>query len=376
MKIITGSLNGPLIRIFREMNNLYNESNLDRILIVDDDPGIRLLFEKAMQRAGYDCHVSASALDAMDLMSALEFDVVITDIDMPGMTGIELAEQILDFYTADVIIMTGKVKSYNYNDMIKIGASDFVEKPFSLEELILRINRVLRERRLRKDSEKSHEELKKAYLDSIHRLVMASEFKDEYTGDHIVRIGEYSRLIAVKLGLSENLIENIYLAAPMHDVGKIGIPDKILLKPGELDEEEFIKMQEHSAIGAKILSRSSSDVLKTAKEIAISHHEKYDGSGYPNRLSGDEIPLSGRIVTIVDVFDALMSRRPYKAPYPPDLVLDMIEKEKGRHFDPLITDVFVSSFEEFITIREAIGPEELVPEPVHFSERDKNSLQS
>lgn len=368
----TGLLSGPLTQIFRKMNRLNDELNQGRILIVDDDPGIRLVFEKAMKRAGYDCQVTESGLDALDIMAHNDFDVVISDIDMPGMSGIELAEKILDFYTADVIIMTGKVRSYKYHDIINIGASDFVEKPFSMEELVLRINRVLRERKFREEAAKSHKDLKQAYVDSIHRLVIASEFKDEYTGDHIIRIGEYSRLIAVKLGLAGNLVENIHLAAPMHDVGKIGIPDKILMKSGELDEKEFIKMQAHSNIGAKILSRSNSDVLKTAREIALSHHEKFDGSGYPNRLSGDKIPITGRIVSIVDVFDALMSKRPYKDPYPSDLVLEIIKKERGLHFDPLITDVFVANFEEFKTIREAIGPEEPCSGPFQFSERDKN----
>lgn len=347
----------------------------DRILIVDDDPGVRLLFEKAMKRAGYDCQVTENGQDALVLMALTEYDVVISDIDMPGMSGIELAQKILESYSSDVIIMTGKVKSYHYHEMINIGASDFVEKPFSIEELILRVNRVLRERKLKKEAKQSHKELKDAYLDSIHRLVMASEFKDEDTGDHIIRIGEYSKLMAQKLGLPSRLIDNIHLAAPMHDVGKIGIPDKILLKPGKLNDTEFAKMKRHPNIGAKILSDSNSEILKLAQEIALTHHEKYNGSGYPNQLSGDDIPITGRIVTIVDTFDALTSKRPYKDPYPPEMALDIIEKEREKHFDPVITDLFVSHFEEFKKIRETIGPmEEMTLDSFKLSERDEMNM--
>lgn len=345
------------------------------ILIVDDDEQIRRMFEIALNKAGFQCRVSGNARDALAALAVDQYDVVISDIDMPGMDGIELSKRILEKYQSDIIIMTGKLKTNRYEEVIQIGGSDFVEKPFSIHELVLRINRVLRERRLRLEARRTHEELQKAYIDSIHRLVMASEFKDEDTGDHIVRIGEYCLLMAKKIGWSARDVEAIGYAAPMHDVGKIGIPDKILLKPGKLSTEEFEVMKTHTTIGAQLLSRSKSGILEMAREIALTHHERYDGQGYPNGLKGKDIPLSGRIVSIVDAFDALTSKRPYKDPYPPHIALDVIRNEKGRHFDPGLTDLFITCFSEFLKIRETIGSfEEVTLENFMLSERDKTGL--
>lgn len=233
-----------------------------------------------------------------------------------------------------------------------------------------------REQRSKEIVKKQNEELKQAYIDSLHRLVLASEFKDEDTGDHIVRIGEYSRILAQKLGWSEKEIEIIKYAAPMHDVGKIGIADKIMLKPGKLSHEEFEIIKTHTIIGAKLLSESKSDILKMAKQIALCHHEKYNGTGYPKGLLKNQIPLAARIVAIVDTFDALTSKRPYKDPYPTEMVLGIIIKERGKHFDPHITDLFVEHFEEFLKVRETIGGfEEVVLENFSLSERDKALLE-
>lgn len=347
-----------------------------RILIVDDDENIRFLFERAMERAGHSSIVAGNGEEALEALSREYFDLVISDIDMPGMDGIELSKRIVGKYPSDIIVMTGKVKSYHYHEIINIGASDFVEKPFAIQELILRVNRVLRERRLKQAAEQKHEELKEAYIDSIHRLVMASEFKDENTGDHIVRIGEYSRLIARLLGWSDKDVETISYAAPMHDVGKIGIPDRIMLKPGKLTHVEFETMKTHTVIGARLLSRSKSGILKMACDIALTHHEKYNGKGYPNALSGEDIPLPGRIVALTDTFDALTSKRPYKDPYPPEMAMDIIRRERGMHFDPELTDLFVDHFEGFLEIREKIGGvEEIDLAGFILSERDKEQFQ-
>jgi len=354
-----------------------DQSPKARILIVDDEKSIRILFEKAMERSGYHCIVAKSAEQALKLMENSEFDIVISDIDMPGMSGIELSKIILELYNSDVIVMTGKIADYNYEEMINLGASDFVAKPFSIKELVLRINRVLRERQFKKDTKEAHEELKKAYIDSIHRLVLASEFKDEDTGDHIVRIAEYSRLMAQKLGWSKKQVDTIHYASPMHDVGKIGIPDKIMLKPGKLTFEEFEVMKTHTTIGAKLLSRSSSSILEMAKEIALSHHEKYNGKGYPNNLSGDAIPISGRIVAIADTFDALTSKRPYKEPYPPKMAFDIIHNERGKHFDPQITDIFMDNFSDFLDIRKTFGDSEDIDlQNFMLSDRDKDAIKT
>ena len=190
-------------------------------------------------------------------------------------------------------------------------------------------------------------ELQEAYLDIIHRLIIAAEFKDEYTGGHIQRISKYCTFIAEKLGLDSDTVENIRFTSPMHDIGKIGIPDSILLKKGRLSKEEFEVMKTHTIIGAKILDGSNSKILQMARQIAISHHEKWNGQGYPYGLAGEAIPLVGRIVALADVFDALISERPYKKAYSLEVAQDIIWKERGDHFDPKIVDIFLDNLDEF-----------------------------
>jgi putative two-component system response regulator len=205
------------------------------------------------------------------------------------------------------------------------------------------------------DLKAAHQELQEAYLDTIHRLVRAAEYKDEETGAHIVRMGRYSALIAQKLGFSAREVQTILYAAPMHDVGKIGIPDSILMKPGKLTEEEVRIMRTHCTIGAHILAHSKAEVLKVAEQIAISHHEKWDGTGYPLGLAGEDIPMVGRIVGIADVFDALTSKRPYRAPYPIEAAIDIITRERGRHFDPRVADVFLKNIDEVLKEKEEVN---------------------
>lgn len=204
----------------------------------------------------------------------------------------------------------------------------------------------------------AHQELHKAYLGTIHRLVLAAEYKDEDTGDHIKRMSRYSALIAEKLGLSAKEVQNIRYAAPMHDVGEIGIPDSILIKPGKLTDEEFDIIKTHTTIGAKILAGSKSEILQTAGKIALFHHEKWNGKGYPRGLSGDTIPLAARIVGLVDVFDALTSKRPYKRPFPVEFALDIIKKERGQHFDPDVVDVFFENMDEILKIKTEVDAAE------------------
>ena len=338
------------------MKDVFVEDNETvRILIVDDEAMIRDMLASVMRASDFSCSFAENGQKALDKLAETTFDVVVTDIDMPVMDGIELAKKIKAGYEADVIVMTGQIRSYQYDEIISLGASDFVEKPFSPREMLLRIDRVLKERRLRLIARQAHENLKDSYVDSIHRLVMAAEFKDEDTGDHIIRIGRYCPLIAEQLGLSTEFIDTIYYAAPMHDIGKIGIPDRILLKPGRLDDEEFTIIKTHTQIGARLLSRSKSKILQMAEEIALSHHEKFNGKGYPRQLSGADIPISGRIVAIADVFDAITSKRPYKDPYPPEVALDILKKERGGHFDPEVLDIFVANFAKILEIRGEVG---------------------
>ena len=362
------------------------------MLVVDDEPSISRMIARALEREGYQCMDAGSGDEALEMLAKQAVDVVITDIRMPGMDGIELLKRIRAAYDPDVVVMTGFTEDYNYESVITAGASDFLHKPLSLKELSIRLKRVLRMRYLLKERDSiyrqlkknfdqlvtysnqlksAHEELKYAYLDTINRLVVATEYKDEDTGDHIVRISRYCTLIAQKMGLAGETVELIQYASPMHDIGKIGIPDHILLKPDLLTREEFEIVKTHTTIGASILENARAEVLQLSREIALTHHEKYNGKGYPQGLAGKDIPVSGRIVGIADIFDALTSRRPYKDPYPIEVAADIIRSERGEHFDPEITDIFLDNIEEFRKIRERIGRMESVSlVDFMWSERD------
>ena len=348
-----------------------------RILVVDDEDAIRDLLIQAVESAGYACEGAATGEAALRALSAEPADVVITDIKMPGMSGIELLREVKARHDADVIIITGYADEYEYESIIELGASDFVGKPFRIKEILVRLKRVLRERSLLAERNRNHEQLvaysedlnrsmtelqaahealHDSYLDTINRLAIAAEYRDEETGDHILRISRYSALIAEKIGLSPSVVDNIRYASPMHDVGKIGIPDRILLKPGPLTSEEMNIMKRHTTIGASILDNARAEILRYAQEIALSHHEWFNGAGYPGGLEGKAIPLTGRIVAVADVFDALTSARPYKNPYPADVAFDIIRRERGEHFDPRLADAFLSARREVRGIMREINP--------------------
>ncbi len=219
-----------------------------------------------------------------------------------------------------------------------------------------------------------NQELQEAYLDTIYRLALAAEYRDEDIGNHITRMSLYSAMIGEKLGMQVKEVQNIFYVAPMHDVGKIGISDNILMKPGKLTEEEFETIKTHTTIGAKILANSKSEILNIAEEVALFHHEKWNGRGYPEGLSGTKIPLLGRIIGLADAFDALTSRRPYKDPYPIDMAVDIINKERGEHFDPDVVDVFMENIDEILKIKKEVDYAEGVSlSDFAWSERDRES---
>ena len=256
---------------------------------------------------------------------------------------------------------------------IEAGCDDFISKPIDKIELLARVRSLLKVKaytdllsnyrnELESEVAKRTEELrlalvriKAASLETIYRLSIASEFRDEGTGLHIKRVSRYATVIARHMGLDESTIESILYAAPMHDLGKIGIPDQILVKPDKLDPAEWEIMKKHTLIGAEILKGSEAEFISIGETIAMCHHEKWDGSGYPNKLKGLEIPLSARITAIADVFDSLTSKRPYKEQFSVEKSLDIISKMRGSHFDPDVVDAFFSIKDEILNIRKEYG---------------------
>ncbi len=343
-----------------------------RILIVDDDPATLRLLTKTLEKQGAQCLTATSGEEALAIMRTTPMDLVLTDIHMPGMDGLTFLRHLKEEMPVDAVVMTGDIKGFRYETIIHMGAVDFLVKPLEMNEVTLRLQRVIRERRLMRELEIAHATIKHSYLDTVRRLVVAAEHKDEGTGDHIIRMGDYCVLLASIMGLSSDFIERLRYASPMHDIGKIGIPDAILTKPGRLTDKEFTIIKTHTTIGAKILANSSSEVIRLGQSIAISHHERWNGTGYPQGLRGEAIPLAGRIVCAADVFDTLTSPRPYKSIYPAHVVYEFFEKENGAHFDPAIADLILNNFDHFLAIANLRHP---APYPTdadqfHLSERD------
>lgn len=342
------------------------------ILIVDDEVEITKMLQQVLVKQGYSCDTVPTGTAALTFLVHHKIDIIITDIKMPGMSGIELLTIVKQKYDIDVIVMTGFTEDFSYETAINRGASDFVYKPFTNQELCIRLQRVLRERSLFQELQHSHTELKNAYRDTINRLVLAAEYKDEDTAEHIIRMSRYSALLAKKYGLPKKQVQNILYASPMHDIGKMGIPDNILLKTGKLTNEEFDTIKTHTTIGADILSHSHSKILQAGYTIALTHHEKWDGTGYPNGIQGNDIDITGRIAALADVFDVLTSSRPYKDPYPIEVALEIIKEGKGKHFDPDLVDILEEHINEFLEIQHEVNKGEHVPlSEFIWSERDK-----
>jgi len=345
------------------------------ILIVDDqEPNVRLL-QKILSGAGYtNIIATTNPVEVENLHREHDFDLVLLDIRMPKMDGFQVMEKLKEIEGDNyvpVLVLTAQNDETTKLAALKAGAKDFLVKPFSQNEVLLRISNMLEVRLLHKQARNQNKildqkvnertkELNDTRLEIIRRLGRAAEFRDNETGLHIIRMSKFSQLIALK-GMSEKQAELILNASPMHDIGKIGIPDRILLKPGKLDAQEWKVMQTHAAIGADILSGHDSTLMNMAKEIAISHHEKWDGSGYPNGLTGKEIPLSGRIVAISDVFDALTSERPYKKAWPVEEAIAEIKRGANSHFDPDLVEVFLQVLPEILDVKARYAEED-----VHF----------
>lgn len=360
-----------------------------RIFIVDDeDLNIRVA-RKYLKSWGYDKIESTSQpSEAIQRIRQADPHLVLLDVMMPEISGLELLAQLRGLEETrhlPIVILTAHIEDSVKHEALQMGANDFLSKPIDPLELQPRVRNLLslsvHQRWLEKTSLHLEAEVKRrteslvaAQHQVIHCLARASEYRDNDTGHHIIRVGAYAALIAAKLGLDEEYVKTIEQAAKLHDVGKIGIPDAILHKPGKLDESEMQQMKthcdlglhviatlgddqdsrnnrKHIQIGASILEMEESPVLSMAAQIALTHHEKWDGTGYPFGLSGEQIPLEGRITAVADVFDALSSIRPYKPAFSPDKCREILLEGRGRHFDPTVLDAFMSAFDEAIHIR-------------------------
>ncbi|MFC3177175.1 HD domain-containing phosphohydrolase [Undibacterium amnicola] len=293
-------------------------------------------------------------------------DVVLVDYMMPAMNGIEFIRRFRTLkHCADipVLMITANDEVALRYEALEVGANDFLIKPVDKIEFLARTKNMLALRRnqrylenraswLDAEVQKAILEIRAREQETILRLCKAADSRDPETGAHIVRMANYSCLIAKNLRLPESVQAMILEAAPMHDIGKVGIPDHILLKPGKLSADEFSIMKTHASLGHQILAGSASETLQMGAEIALSHHEKFDGSGYPNGLSGTNIPLSARIVAVADVFDALTSERPYKRAWEVDRAIEFLKDGSGQHFDPLCVDAFLADFSQVLAIKE------------------------
>ncbi len=322
------------------------------ILVVDDDPDVLRTLGRILQRAGYTrVTTSGDSTSVVALAEETQPDLLLLDYHLPGRTGATLMEELRAAAGPKaylpVLIISGDAASNVRQRALAAGATDFVNKPFEINEVLLRIQNLLEARYLHRAIAAQNQELElrvqqrtaeldDAHLDAIERLALAAEYRDDDTGQHTNRVGESTAVLAAAMGLSEEEIYLLRRAAPLHDVGKIGVPDAILRKPGPLTDAEWALMREHTVIGARLLSGGRSRLMELAEQVARSHHEQWDGNGYPDRLAGEQIPLAGRLVMVADVFDALLSDRVYRRAWSVDAVLEYIREHAGTRFDPHI----------------------------------------
>ncbi len=343
-----------------------------RLLIVDDEAYIRDILRRWLQAEGYECEVASSGEEGWQKLQTLPFELVICDIMMPGMSGIELLGMVQQKLPDVAVIMVTAVDDRTMAvRALEEGAYGFVIKPFESNEIIINVVNALERRRLsmvsgqyeRRLEEKVHEqttEIRQSRDEIALRLMAAQQYRHDETGAHIRRIGLGAEAIGKKMGYNSEELDMLRLAGPMHDVGKIGIPDAILNKPGKLTSQEWEIMKTHTLIGAQVLGDSSIPLLQVAREVALYHHERWDGDGYPERRAGIDIPESARIVALLDVYDALVHDRVYRPAMPEDKALKIMKEGRAKQFDPALYDAFMDVLPELRRVASRVPDTELI----------------
>jgi len=358
-----------------------SSNNRARILVVDDELPVRRLLARLLEQNGYSCGTAGDAAEATALLDAEPFDLLLTDMNMPGDSGVDLIRSALEKHPdLATVMVTGLDDREIANAALQVGAYGYIIKPFESNEILINVTNALRRRSLEienrghqtrleqqvrqrtselwnaiRDLETTQENLRKSREETVKRLSIAAEFRDDETGRHVQRMSRYCALLARVMGADSERGDIIRLASQMHDVGKLGIPDRILRKPGPLTPEERKVMQGHCEIGWRILAESQSELLDVAAMIALTHHEHVNGAGYPDGLSGEDIPFEGRIAAIADVFDALTTDRVYRTAMPLGQALDIMREGRGTHFDSEALDGFFDSLDEVIRIHEELA---------------------
>ena len=354
------------------------------ILVVDDSRTVRSILAKLLKRNGYRCTVASNAEEAQLRLQESEFEVILSDLIMPpGRSGMELLEEVKETHPdMAAIMLTGVDDPETGKTALRLGADGYMIKPFTDNQVLINVENALIRRRLSIENrhyrsqlentvlqrtrelmatierlERAQRRIRHSQQETILRLAIAAEFRDTETARHIQRIGLFCELLARRLGLDEERCSLIGEAAPMHDIGKIGITDRILLKPGRHTRRESNQMKEHCDFGYRMLAGSDSELLDLAATVAWTHHEKYDGSGYPRGLAGEDIPLVGRLTAIADVFDALTSKRVYKPAFSLEESFTLMKEQRNRHFDPDLLDLFFDVLPEVLAIKEKLRDE-------------------
>ena len=359
-----------------------------KVMIVDDEAYNILVVRKFLQHIGYQNFITTTqAAETLELLTRELPDVILLDVSMPEISGLQILREMKDdpvLSTIPVVILTATPEADVKTQALELGANDFLSKPVEPTELVLRVRNVLAAKahfdqlanysvRLEHEVQMRTRELVQSRQEVIHSLARAAEFRDNETGHHVIRVGKFTGLIADRLGFSEVQVEALELAAQLHDVGKIGIPDSILHKADRLDHDEFGLMKKHCGFGRQIIDSvsdsdwdvwnqhpelgsmlldvRSSPIMRLASRIALTHHERWDGAGYPLGLSGEDIPIEGRITAVADVFDALSSKRPYKDAMPRKKCFAILEEGRESHFDPVVLDAFFDCSQDIVEVQ-------------------------